>query len=212
MELGRQMEAIYRELSPSKIPWCLDKPPDELVRLIESGRIQPCDAVDLGCGAGSYAVWLASRGFQVTGIDLAPAAIELAERLASERGASCRFVVGDLLQDAARFSQSFDFAYDWELLHHIFPEDREIYVRNVHRMLRPGGRYFSVCFSEEDLEFGGEGKYRETRLGTVLYFSSEEELRALFEQWFKIHELRTLEVAGKYRPHLAVAALMEREP
>ena len=76
--------------------------------------------------------------------------------------------------------------------------------------LRPGGTYLSVCFSEEDTGFGGKGKYRETRLGTTLYLSSEDELMDLFEPTFQVEELRTTQVAGKLQPHKAVVALMRR--
>ena len=93
---------------------------------------------------------------------------------------------------------TFDFAYDWEFLHHIFPEDRETYIRNVHKILNPGATYFSVCFSEEDPQFGGTGKYRKTRIGTTLYFSSESEIRELVSPYFTIRELKTIEVGGKF--------------
>jgi SAM-dependent methyltransferase len=205
------MEAIYQELTLDRIPWNLEEPPEPLVELVESERLRPCEAVDLGCGAGNYAVWLGSKGFQITGIDISPKAIELARQLASKKGVDCRFIVEDLTGDLRQLDHSFDFAYDWEVLHHVFPEKREDYVRNIRRMLRPGGKYLSVCFSEEDLDFGGEGKYRKTPLGTTLYFSSEEELRGLFEPVFDIHELTTSEIAGKYGSHMALIVLMERE-
>jgi hypothetical protein len=79
-------------------------------------------------------------------------------------------------------------------------------------MLRSGGKYFSLCFSEEEPPlFGGKGKYRKTPLGTTLYFSSERELQELFEPLFLIEQLCTIEVAGKKGPHMAVKALMSRK-
>jgi len=107
--------------------------------------------------------------------------------------------------------ETFDFAYDWELLHHIFPEKRKKYIENVHRILNPGGKYLSVCFSEKDPQFGGSGKYRETPLGTILYFSSEDELRGLFDPYFNVRESKTIEISGKFAPHLANYAFMERK-
>ena len=209
-DIKHQMDTIYGDLALDKIPWNMEEPPEYLVELVESKRVLPCEAVDLGCGAGNYAGWFASKGFQMTGIDISPKAIELAEELSRERGVECRFMAEDLMGDLESFHHSFDFAYDWEVLHHVFPEDREKYVLNVHRLLREGGSYLSVCFSEEDTGFGGEGKYRRTPLGTTLYFSSEEELQNLFEPFFHIQELSTSEIAGKYGPHRAVIALMTR--
>ena len=211
MTLKEQMESIYGDLALEEIPWNLEAPPDVLVELVESRRVLPCSAVDLGCGAGNYAVWLATKGFHVTGVDLSPRALELARALARNEGVSCDFVTGDVSGDALALGSSFDFAYDWEVLHHVFPESRGRYVANVHGMLRPGARYLSVCFSEQDDSgFGGAGKYRKTPLGTTLYFSSEQELRELFEPLFDVEELQTLKVAGKYRPHIAVKAFLTR--
>ena len=102
-------------------------------------------------------------------------------------------------------------AYDWELLHHTYPEKRKKYVENVYRILNPRGNYLSVCFSEKDPQFGGSGKYRETPLGTILYFSSENESRDLFEPYFNIKELKTIKISGKFAPHLANYAFMEKK-
>jgi len=202
------MDSIYQNQSLEEIPWNLESPPDFLVELVESGRIPPCSAVDLGCGAGNYAVWLAARGFHVTGVDISPKAVELAQQLAVKKDVTCRFLAADLLGNLTELENSFDFAYDWEVLHHVFPDSRGRYVANVHRILRRGARYLSVCFSENDPSFGRKGKYRKTPLGTTLYFSSEQELRDLFEPIFVVEELCTVEIAGKYNPHRAVKALL----
>jgi SAM-dependent methyltransferase len=206
MDVKAQMERIYRDLTLDEIPWNLERPPRLLVDLIQSGRVPPCQAVDLGCGAGNYAVWLATQGFEVTGIDISAAAVALARELARQKGVSCKFVVQDVLGAATGFDASFDFAYDWEVLHHVLPEHRPRYVANIHRMLRVGGCYLSVCFSEGDHGLAGEGKYRQTPLGTLLYLSSEQEMRDLFQPWFNVEALSTVEVEGKRGPHRAVSA------
>jgi SAM-dependent methyltransferase len=198
--------AIYEDLA--RVPWNLEEPTRLLVEFVESGAISPCRAVDLGCGAGNYAVWLAAKGFQVTGLDLSTNALRHARRLADRAGVDCRFVPADLCGEVSGMDGDFDFAYDWEVLHYVFPEDRETYVRNVHRMLRPGARYLSVCFSESDGGFGGEGKFRKTTLGTTLYFSSADELRLLFEPLFDIDALSIERVEGKYEPHDVAKALL----
>ena len=120
-------------------------------------------------------------------------------------------MVADVLSDISELKQIFDFAYDWELLHHIFPENRTQYVTNVYRILNPGGMYLSVCFSEKDTYFDGSGKYRKTRLGTVLYFSSQEELHTLFSPCFTIVELKTIEIYGTIPPHVANLVIMQRK-
>ncbi len=204
------MDRIYRELPPEEIPWNMEVPPDALVRLVESGKVKPYKTVDLGCGAGNHAIYLASMGFDVTAVDIAPTAIKIAEEKAKVKGVKCHFLVADVLSDLDKVNEAFDFAYEWELLHHIFPQTRDKYVQSVYRMLNPGGKYLSVCFSDKGTQFGGQGKYRNTSLGTVLYFSSEDELRDLFSPHFKIDELKTIEIKGKSVSHLANYAFMEK--
>ena len=204
------MEDIYRKIPPEKIPWNIETPPDILVRLVRNRRLVPCRTIELGCGAGNYAVWLAQQGFDVTGIDISPSAIELAQENARSQGVQCTFLVADVLGDLPEVKGPFDFSFDWELLHHIYPDDRPRYVANVARLLRPGARYLSICFHENDSQFGGSGKYRTTQIGTVLYFSSEEELRDLFCPHFTILALRAVPIRGKWGDHVANCAFMEK--
>ena len=205
------IDKIYRDMPLEEIPWNVEAPPQALVDLVESGRVSPCKTIDLGCGAGNYAIYLAMEGFDVTGVDSSPTVVHIAKQNAQQKGVMCTFLVADVLGDLHEIASTFDFAYDWEVLHHFFPEQRKHYVENVHRLLNPRGKYLSVCFSENDPQFGGSGKYRETRLGTVLYFSSEDELRDLFEPFFTILDLLTIEIHAKFAPHLANYAFMERK-
>jgi len=204
------VDRIYQELPLEKIPWNSETPPDVLVQLVQDERIRPCSTIDLGCGAGNYAIYLAGHGFDVTGVDSSPAAVRIAKENAKKRGVRCKFIVADLLGDLHEVTDIFDFAFDWEFLHHIFPEDRETYIRKVYKLLKPEATYFSVCFSEKDPQFGGSGKYRKTRIGTTLYFSSESELRELVSPYFTIQELKTIKISGKYGPHCAVSMLSQR--
>jgi SAM-dependent methyltransferase len=206
------IDEIYRRMPLDRIPWNSETPPDSLVELVRSGRVRPCRAIDLGCGAGNYAIWLAGQGFEVTGVDSSPTAIQIAREKAEKKGVRCSFIVADLLGDLHGIDGKFDFGYDWELLHHIMPEDRSTYAKNVHSLLNPGATYLSVCFSEEDPQFGGpgKGKIRRTPIGTVLYFSSESEIRELISPYFTIHELKTITVPGKFGNHRAVYALSVR--
>ena len=179
--------------------------------MADSGKIQPCRIVDLGCGAGNYTLYFASLGFEATGIDMSPEAIEIARKNARTKNIKCEFIVADIVRELDKVEQKWDFAYDWSVLHHIFPEDRVQYVKNVHKILNPGGKYFSACFSEKDTTIETSGKYRKTSIGTVLYFSSEEELSELFTSYFNIIEMKTVEVAGKTTPHVFNYVFMARK-
>ncbi len=205
------MERIYRDTPLAEIPWNRETLPEALSKLLKSEKVKPCRTVDLGCGTGNYAISLASKGFMVTGLDGSQTAIKIAKENAKNRRVQCRFFIANVLGDLEMIKDTFDFAYDWELLHHIYPDKRKKYVENVYRLLNPEGKYLSVCFSEKDRQFGGSGKYRETRLGTILYFSSENELSELFKPYFNIEELETIEIFGTPAPHLANYAFMEKK-
>jgi len=210
MSLREQMDDIYGSTPLQRIPWHIEQPPELLQQLVEQGQVRPCTAVDLGCGAGNYALWLAAQGFAVTGIDLSAKAIEIATEQATSRRIDCTFLAGDLTEKAFKLNEKFAFAYDWEVLHHVFPEQRELYLSQVRELLEADGLYFSVCFSEQDPDFGGVGKYRQTPMDTTLYFSSEQEIQDLLEPGFAILQLSTQQISGKYGPHMAVVVLARR--
>ena len=206
MNLRDKMEQIYGKSPPDKIPWNIKQPPKQLVKLVESRKVAPCSAVDLGCGVGNYAIWLATKGFKVTGIDFSKKAVELARKEAERMNVNCTFMVGDLTDTEFKSITKYKFAYDWEVLHHIFPNDRGTYIQNVVKILQKGATYFTVCFSELDQDFGGKGKFRKTPMDTMLYFSSEKEIEQILEANFEIMDITTTEIAGKYGTHKAVVA------
>ena len=65
-----EINKIYSNLPLDEIPWNLETPPQALVELIQNEEIKPCKAIDLGCGAGNYALYLAQLGFDITGARL----------------------------------------------------------------------------------------------------------------------------------------------
>jgi SAM-dependent methyltransferase len=122
-----------------RMPW-EGGPRRELVELVESGRIAPGRAIDLGSGTGSNAVFLAQQGFDVTGVDFAASAIEKARQGATEAGVSVRFVVDDLTQ-LRHVEGSFDFLVDYGTLDDLSAKDRDRYLQNLLALTRPGSRY-----------------------------------------------------------------------
>src|SRR5262245_25723045 len=78
------------------LPWETNRPSAELQRVLAEYGIRPCRAVELGCGTGTNAVWLAGLGFEVAAIDLSPVAIAQARVRAAEAGVAVRFLAADL--------------------------------------------------------------------------------------------------------------------
>ncbi|NIS83503.1 MAG: methyltransferase domain-containing protein [Anaerolineales bacterium] len=129
-------EIVYRYF---RAPWDIGAR-EELVALVDSGRIKPCRAIDLGCGAGANAIYLAQKGFQVTGVDYAEAAIEKAQARALEAGVQVDFIVDDLT-NLRHVSGTYDFLLDYGVLDDLRLPQRGPYVQNMLKLTHADSRY-----------------------------------------------------------------------
>lgn len=131
--------------------WDIGHPQPAFEALVENGEIKPGRALDIGCGRGENAIMLAMNGCDVTGIDLSEIAISDAKVKAAERHVKVYFVVGDVLRMDQLFKESeLDVIIDSFLFHTFTDEERPIFARQVYRVLKPGGKYFMLCFSDKD--------------------------------------------------------------
>ncbi len=126
-------------------PWDTGRPQPALVEWMERTRSRPGRALDLGCGTGTNAIYLARQGFQVTGVDIARLAIAKARRKAQEAGVDVRFLVADVT-DLPPDLGTFDLALDVGCFHSLSQEDRARYVASLQRVLAPGGVYLLYAF------------------------------------------------------------------
>lgn len=127
-------------------PWDIGRPQPALVDRADkvTGSI-----LDAGCGTGDNALYFASRDHRVTGIDFLAEPIDRAKRKAAERGLSANFLVMDAL--ALRdLPEVFDTVIDCGLFHVFSHDDRRRYVEGLATVLKPGGRLFLLCFSDEE--------------------------------------------------------------
>ena len=134
-------EVVY---SRFRAPWDIG-PRKELVELVESGRLRPCKAIDLGSGTASNCVFLAQRGFDVTGVDYAAAAIELGRKRAAQAGVQVNFIQDDLT-NLRHVNGTFDLLVDYGTLDDLRPPQRDRYMQNVLPLTRPGSRFLLYCF------------------------------------------------------------------
>src|SRR5262249_29166992 len=119
-------------------PWDTGRPSSELVRVLAEEGIKPGKAVELGCGTGTNAVWLATQGFEVTTLDLSPLAVEQARRRAEGAGVGGDFLVGDVLSPPGELAGPFDFVFDRGCYHVVRREDVGAYLRTLESLTRPG--------------------------------------------------------------------------
>jgi SAM-dependent methyltransferase len=132
-----------------RAPWDIGGPRPELVRLVESGKLGPCRAIDLGCGIGENVVYLTRQGFQVTGVDISPRAIAKARRKAQAAGVSPTLLVADVT-NLTGVEGPFELAVDNGCLHSLLVSAaRHKYVGTVLRLTYPGSRYFLRCFVKD---------------------------------------------------------------
>jgi ubiquinone/menaquinone biosynthesis C-methylase UbiE len=134
--------------------------------------------LDVGCGTGENALYLAGNGFSVSGVDLSDRAISMARAKAAERQLKVEFQAGNAL--SLDFKDGvFDNVIDSGLFHTFNDNDRPVYVREMARVLVTGGRYFMLCFSEKE-PAGWGGPRRVTR----------EEIQTTFSPLFKINYIK----------------------
>lgn len=154
-----------------RVPWDIGEEQPVVHTLEADGQITD-EVLDIGCGPGENAIFLASRGYRVCGLDAAPTAIDIARDRARERGVDkdLEFAVADAT-DLGDYADRFTTVVD-SALYHCFPEDqRHRYVTALHGACRPGALLHLVCFSDRvpDAFPGpyriGEDNLRETLTG-----------------------------------------------
>ena len=96
--------------------------------------------LDVGCGGGLLSEAMARRGAQVTGIDLAPQTIEVAELHALESQVPVRYLRESAETHAAHSPGAYDIVTCMEMLEHV-PEPESV-LRALHDLVKPGGDVF----------------------------------------------------------------------
>ncbi len=168
-----------------QLPWDTGQPEPLLVEFVTSGRVKPGPALEIGAGTGTNAIWMAERGFDVLGVDLAPLAVEKARTKMEGRGLSCRFAALDFLA-ATPPDGPFQFVFDRGCFH-VFdePDERQRFAARVAAILVPGGLWLSMIGSTE----GPPREAGPPRRSAI-------EIALAIEPALEIVELRSAEFAG----------------
>jgi SAM-dependent methyltransferase len=146
-------DALYRGESPgagmpamSTPPWDTKAPNENVIAWHTGGWIHG-DVLDIGCGLGDNAVYLAKNGYHVTGLDISPTALITAERRAEDAGVGVTFAVADSTK-LDGYTDAFDTVIDSGLFHCLDDDGRRSYAAAVHRATRPGATLLLSCFSD----------------------------------------------------------------
>jgi SAM-dependent methyltransferase len=132
-------------------PWDSGVPPPELVEVVDGARQLPLGrALDVGCGTGTTTIYMASKGWDATGVDFVPRAIRSARAKAAAARLSVSFLVGDVtrLQELA-VEPGFDLLLDQGCFHSLPEAGQPAYAKEVTRMARPGATYLLYAFGRQ---------------------------------------------------------------
>lgn len=125
-------------------PWDKGEPPEELTDLMNEEKLKPCRALDIGCGSGTTVVFLASRGFDASGLDISTVAIKKAKSKAARHDVNCRFYRLDFTDPkdlASAGLTMFDLLVDVGCYHSLSPKDRDRYESSLLRVSHGGTLY-----------------------------------------------------------------------
>jgi SAM-dependent methyltransferase len=164
----------FDEAYRARPPWDIDAPQPAFIGLLDDGVIRG-RVLDVGCGTGENALCFSSRGLDVTGVDASTLAVARARARAHERGLPTQFLQADALR-LTDLGESFDTVTDSGLLHVFSDEQMRQLIGSVHTVLREGGSYCVLCFSERATH---PGPRRLTR----------EDVRSLFSRGWRIESL-----------------------
>ncbi len=162
-----------------KTGWEINRVDSNLVEVVASTPILPCDVLDIGCGTGNNAIWLQEQGFTVTGIDSSELAVQMAEEKSRAANVDFSCYLCDFFKDTIP-GAPFDFVFDRGCFHHPPEEGKlQLFVENVFRNLKGNGVWLTLS-----------GSCDETREGPGPPQISAKQIVGAAEPWFEILLLR----------------------
>ncbi|MCP3990570.1 MAG: methyltransferase domain-containing protein [Actinomycetia bacterium] len=187
-------DAFYHDRGRD-IPFFRNAPDESLVGWYQGGSLGATRgqrALDLGCGPGRNAIWLAQQGYQVDAIDLSPAAIRWAQERAEAAQVEVNFIQDSIFEWRLP-EYRYDLVYDSGCFHHLPPHRRISYRALLEGTLAPDGALGLACFAAGAMgsEVPDRDLYQEGSLSGGLAYT-EDELRTIFD-WLRTIELRRMQ-------------------
>lgn len=158
---GRQLllrwDRAYRP--GGRAPWDVGRPSEELKRVVQEKIVPPGRAIVLGCGTGTNAIYLAQQGFAVTGVDIAPSALNKAREKAKNAGVSVRWLLADVT--APPDLPPFDFVFDRGCYHGVRRQNSEGYVSALRQLTHADSRILILAGHPRNTGSGGPPRVQE---------------------------------------------------
>jgi 2-polyprenyl-3-methyl-5-hydroxy-6-metoxy-1,4-benzoquinol methylase len=131
-------------------PWEINRPDKHLLHLVKEKMRMPCSILEIGCGTGTNAIWLAEQHFNVTGIDISATAIERAKRCMQAAGVQCEFLEADFLTTLLKM-RPFQWAIDRGCFHCCETlAERQRFAEQVAAHLTDDGIWFTLTGNADD--------------------------------------------------------------
>lgn len=180
-------------------PWDSGLPSKELRTVLDERQVAPCRVLELGCGSGTNAVYLASRGFEVTAVDCSPRAIERGRERAAAIGVSVNWICHDVANYVVPGSP-FDLIFDRGCYHCVRRTDVAGYLATIAAASQVGTRFLVLT--------GNANEKREPGPPAL----TEQEIRNDLEALFELRCIRPFyfEDAGEVQGPLGWSCWLER--
>ncbi|WP_053368765.1 class I SAM-dependent methyltransferase [Bacillus sp. FJAT-27245] len=190
------------------VPFFRDLPDENLAGYFNKGLLTSGTALELGCGPGRNALFLAKNGYKVDAVDSSREALDWGIERARHHGSDVNFIHSNIF-GLNLATESYDFVYDSGCFHHIPPHRRMNYLELVAKALKAGGYFGLTCFIEGG-ELGGSSlsdlevyKFRTMQGGLGF---TEEKLRHIFRD-FEAVELRNMKHVNEHEGVFGVNGL-----
>ena len=176
-------ERFKKRYESGDTPWDIGKPDFNLIQTVTTVPIEPCNALDIGCGTGDNSIWLSQNQFHVTGIDISEIAIQKAIEKASKANVKCTFIVIDFLANKIE-GAPFGFVFDRGCFHSLnSDEERKSFAENVAAHLEKDGLWLSLVGSGDE-QRQGPGPPRRTARDIVNSVEPYFEILSLASSYF----------------------------
>lgn len=168
------------------------------------GDLRGARVLDVGCGNGRNAAWLAGQGAEVVGLDIAE---ELLHRVRQSMPSAVTLVTADVLRDRLPRGP-FDLVHDSGCFHHLAPHRRITYLQRVLPLLAAGARFGIVTFAEEEQPCATDAQILAEGDATGGTSFTEDDLRAVFADLEPVEVRRVCEgVEGTFGAPFLTAGL-----
>ncbi len=166
--------------SAEGLPWHRDYPPKFLTEALAE-KSAPATALDVGCGAGTYSLFMSKSGYDVTAIDFIEKALDMARDSTTGSGARIQFQQVNVLE--YRPDNSFDLVLDSGCLHGFADAERLTYRKNLLKWLAPNGQFVLVHFNKRHvLDWRPVGPRRWRRERVEAFVGADFRLRDYYEE------------------------------